>query len=134
MAKTYKPPFVQTPHDIAVSFVNGTGTTLQDVFVATSEGSRIDKLGITGNDSAGRVVQFYLNNGSTDFLAWTIAVPALSGSDGTTSSINAMNPAIVPWLTDGVLTLPTGWKLRAGMVVAVTAAKTLNIVGTGGDF
>lgn len=134
MALVWKPPFVQTPRVAALKLVNGTGTTITDVLAAGSLGTRIDKIGASSNDTAARVVQIYLTNGGVDYLLGSVSVSALAGNDGATAGANFLNTSINPLIVDGILTIPTGWTLRAAVTTAVTAAKTLTVWALGGDF
>lgn len=135
MAANTSPIFVLTANNKGITFVNADGTTLKDVFVAGTNGSRLASIAATTNDTSTNNVKIEIYDGSTAYWAGTVAVPTLSGTDGSTAAVNLLSLSMCPWLnSDGSLFLPTGWKVQVAPLVAVTTAKTLTLVALGADY
>ena len=135
MAANTSPIFVLTMNNKGVTFVNADGTSNKDLFVAGANGSRLASIAATTNDTSTNNVKISLYDGSTAWWAGTVAVPTLSGTDGSTAGVNLLSLSLCPWLnSDGSLTLPSGWKVQVAPLVAVTAAKTLTLVALGADY
>lgn len=136
MAKNFKPVFVLNAAIGAVSFANADSTNAKVIIAAqATEGTRVEKLLATSDDTSPRIMALELFDGSTAYVIGTITVGALSGTDGSAASVNLLNSVQSPWAaTDGSISLKPGWSLRARALVAITAAKKLSIVALGGDF
>ena len=117
-------------------FENADGTDIKDVITAGSDGTRIDHMFISSNDSSVHDATLYLNDGVNDIWLGTLSVAAGSAS-GTVNrtAVNAMDNTKLTML-DGDLKLfmKAGDKIRASMDVAVTAACTVFVVAVGGDY
>lgn len=101
---------------------------------ATGNGMVVASIAATSNDVANNV-DLYLNDGSTDWLVARVPLLANTGTDGSTPAENLLTQGtIVTWASsDGTFVLPSGWKLKAAVVTAVTAAKTVTLVALGGQ-
>lgn len=120
-----------------VQFVNATGTTITTILAAGADDTIIKSLNITSDEAATtRYVQLYIYDGTTNYLLDTIPVPALAGSDGTVISVDALRFAGLPLDAEGkkILPLKQGHTLKAAMLVAVTAAKTVTVIAIAEDF
>ena len=125
--------FTETPGLPAVAYVNGTGTALQNLTATTTKGVRITNILITTDDNVANDVKFYVNDGSSDHLVATIAVPVQSGDLSNTPGVSALNQDVWElknldsnnnWFFD----LPPTHILKANVNTVVTAAKTLTIL------
>ena len=103
--------------------------------VASGNGMLVAAAFCVSTDTANKVVQLFLNDGSTDVHIWSIPVPLLSGSDGATAGVNLFgNTTLLPGLaSDGSLAIPSGWKLRAAVTATLTSGKTVTVTTNGGS-
>jgi len=135
MAANVQPIFIDTPNLTEVTFVNADGTTPKTVFTAATDGSKLFSIACTSDDTSTRYAQVYIHDGTTAYLIGTVPVTTLAGTDGIVPAVNLLDPAYVAGLDrDGELFLPTGYTVRVGPSVAITAAKTMTIVGVGGNY
>ena len=135
MAANTSPIFVLTIKNKGVTFVNADGTSNKDIFVAGANGSRLAAISAVTTDTSANLVKLYAYDGSTAYQIGDITVAAASGTDGSTASVNLLSLSMLPFLnSDGSITLPSGWKIQAGVTTAVTAAKTLTLVALGADY
>lgn len=103
---------------------------------ATGNGLLIAAVSAISDDTSARLVQLFLNDGTTDFLIGTVNVPAASGTDGANGGIGLLsNVSLVPLSSssNGDIAIPAGWKLRAATTTAVTSGKTVTVVALGGN-
>jgi hypothetical protein len=131
MAANTNPIFELIPISEGHQLVNGDGTTLQTILTAGAEGSRIDGIFISSDDTVDRNLAFYINNGATDFYIGNVAVPAGSGYTTVVrvDALATLKPAYLNFLV-----LHHAYLLKCGAVVAITAAKTVTVLAMGGDF
>jgi hypothetical protein len=128
-----------TANNKGVTFVNADSTTLKDIFVAGTNGSVVKNIAACTNDTSTNNVQLYFHDGSTAYLIGTIAVATLSGTNGTAASINLLTSGLLPITKydnagNKVIALESGQKIQAGVIAAVTSAKTLTITSFGEDY
>jgi hypothetical protein len=133
MAKTtslYIPQTVKTP---GVSLANADGTNWKDLYTAGADGALVKALSVTSTDTATQVVQYGIYDGSTVRVIGASPVVANAGTDGTAPSVDLMDLAMSPQLAidsngKGFLHLQGTYKLQVKSTVAVTAAKTIDVV------
>jgi len=135
MPPNTSPIFGLTPKNVAFTILPAGGTTKVDVFTAGASGGKCSAINVCSDDTATVNMQVFYHNGTAAFLLGTVPVPTLSGANGVVAAVNLLNPLYIPGLDqDGELLLPTGHKLQVAPLVAVTAAKTVNVVGMGYDY
>lgn len=140
MPVTSTPILPQTIRNGGTTFVNADGTTIKDVLTAGADGSIITALNVASTDTTARDIRFFLNNGSTDLLLCVVNVPISSGNTNAAAPVDVFRNANCPGLAfdangNRVLFLQAGYRLRAQMLVAVTAAQTISVVATShGDY
>ncbi len=146
MAKNQDVFFTKVPQVTAVKFLNADGATDVDgstntktICTAGSDDTIVKAIAITSSDSANRDVILFLNGSGTSYCIGIINVPLTSGFASSIAAVNGLGLTPCPWLQsdkDGnkFITLKTGWTLKAGMKVAVTAATTLTISVLSEDF
>lgn len=105
-------------------------TTSKTIITAdATNGSILTGISVTSDDSAARNLGLYIGLGGVDYLVGTIAVPALSGTDGATPAVNLLSLGSIPGLNpDGSLALPPGAIVRVASTATITAAKKITIV------
>ena len=140
MAVTSTPIYAQKIQSWAYQFVNATSTTKTAIAAAGSNGSQVTSMTIASTDTAAQNIIFYLYDGTTYHQLCEINVPANSGNaSNATGPVDVFRNLFFPGLQldpfgNKVLNIPSGWKLYGSMVVAVTAAKAIDVVAQGGDY
>ena len=131
MTANVNPIFELTPQCTGQTFVNADSTNLKTLFTSGAEGSRIDSIVVCSNDTAAMNLAFYIGDGAADYYIGNVVVPIGSGYT-TVVKVDALltlKPAF-----QNFLPLHHGYTLKANVVVAVTAAKTITVVVLAGDF
>jgi hypothetical protein len=113
-----------------VSFASGDTTTKKTIQTGGANGTRIDEIFISTNDTADVNLAFYINDGATDYYIGNVYVPTGSGYT-TEIRIDAI-ATLCPSL--GYLVLPYNYILKANCVATMTAAKITTVVAIGGDY
>src|SRR5574337_67883 len=131
MAANTSPIFVLTPKTAVQTFANADGTTKKTLYTAGANGARVLAINAVTSDTAANDVNLYIQSGG----AGTVAdiggkrVPASAGDvlASTTASVSLLDPVQLPGalLPDGSIQLGAGDILQAGVVAAVSTAKTL---------
>lgn len=130
-----RPIFPGTIKNVGLDIENGDGTTAQDLVTAGTDGSRINNISVTSNDTAAidLIVSYY--DGTTDFTIARVTIPIGAGTDGTTPPVSLLNNTDMPFLGDDLSYYLEGTdKLRIAAQTAVTAAKKIQVVATYGDY
>lgn len=130
MAANTTPIFPATPHIAAQTFANSDGTSEKTVITAGANGTLLQAIVISSNDTVDHTASFWLNDGTTDHYLGAVAVPHGSGYT-TVARVSAMG-TLAPFGT--TIQLPTSWLLKAAMDVAVTSADVVTILASGGDY
>jgi hypothetical protein len=138
MTANVSPIFVKNITAKGVTWTNSdAASTKKTVTPAVgAEGCRVHSLSICSDDTTSRDFQLFLNDGTTDFLLGTISAVTLAGTNSSNSAINILSKTtLLPWIaTDGSFLIPAGWVLKMMNVTQVTAAKTVTVVATCGDY
>ena len=140
MALSNVPVFVQTPNRGIYQYTNGNGTTAETLYTAATNGSKVTAIIATSTDTSNRTFNIFLHNGSTSYLLATAIVPASSGLDGSTPSVNCLNSGLIPGLpvdNDGqqYLFLVSGDTIQVQLTTSsVTSGKFVNFYAVAGDF
>jgi hypothetical protein len=111
-------------------FTSADTTAKKTIFTFDTDGSRIDSIMCSTNDTTAVNLAFYLATGGTDYYIGNVNLPIGAGYT-TVARVDAMT-TLAPLL--GYLMAPTGATLKVNCVATMTAAKTTDIVPMGGDF
>jgi hypothetical protein len=130
MAANTSPIFSLAPFGTGAQFTSTDTTTKKTLYTGGTNGSRIDQINVCTNDTAAVNLQFYLNDGTTDFYLGYVNIPAGSGYPSV-AKVDAL-PTLCPNL--GYLVLKSGAILKAACNATMTAAKTTDVCVIGGDF
>jgi hypothetical protein len=160
MAVTATPIFAQTANAGAMNAILSTamattvafdgttaaGTAQALCYTAGANGSRIDQIQVrfastngaaASGTSAATVIRFWINNGSANTTAGNnaflgeVALPATAVTAAGTSA----NPVYSIPVPVGGLNLPAGYKIYAGMTVAIGGtAIAAAVITLGGDY
>jgi hypothetical protein len=131
MPANTSPIFVLTPHNEGQQFVNADGTAKKTLYTPGANGSRIDRILITSNDTATVTLLFYVTVGGTDYHLGDVQITTLQGYDAALG-VDALQTLLRNLGGAGVL--PSGHVLKAAAKTAVTAAKVVDVYVAGGDF
>ena len=132
MASNFDPVFALTPALVGATFVAADTTTKKNLITGGTNSTRIDSIFCCSNDSADENLAFYINDGSTDYYIGNVPVPAGSGYTNTIR-VEALK-LLGAYCLGNALVLKSGHILKCNSVATVTAAKTITVVATGGDF
>lgn len=112
------------------TFASGDTTTKKTLVTAGSDGTRIDSIMCSTDDTAAVNLAFYITIGGTDYYIGNVVVPIGSGytTVARVDAISTLAPAL------GYLALPASALLKCNCVATMTTAKTTTVVPMGGDF
>lgn len=129
MANT-SPIFELTPTVKGVQFTSADTTSKKNVQTGGTNGTRVDSIMVSTNDTATVNLAFYINDGSTDFYIGNVVVAAGSGytTVARVDAISTLSPIL------GYLVLPANYILKCNCVATMTAAKTTDVAAMGGDY
>jgi hypothetical protein len=139
MAKSTDLNFTQTLKLSGAKITPTETTTLVTLFTAGSEDAVVKSINVQSTDTAARVVQLWVNNGSADFLIGAVNIPLRSGDNGTAAAVDLLGGTLLPSLpydSNGkrILPLPAGYILKVNSQATVTAAKQITFVCMAEDF
>ena len=117
------------------SISDTTGTSLITLVTAGSNGTRIDSISATSDDTVDAILTIYHSDGTTDFILGTLTVSAGSGTDGSTPSVDILNQTDLPFLRDDLaLYLENGHSLKLGVSAVLSTGKKIDFVSICGDY
>jgi hypothetical protein len=130
MAAGISPIFEAAVRILAASLAIGDTTVAKSVGTIGANGTRIDSIMCSTNDTAAVNLAFFINDGSTDFYIGVVNLPI--GTGYTTVARAEAMATLAPIL--GYLVIPTGYTLKVGCVATMTTGKITTVVGQGGDY
>lgn len=130
MTQNISPIFELTVTQKGVQFTSADASNKKSIQTGGANGTRIDAIFCSTNDTSAVNLAFYINDGATDFYIGNVNLPIGSGYT-TVARVEAMR-TLSPQL--GYLVLPNGYILKANCVATMTAAKTTDILAMGGDY
>jgi hypothetical protein len=130
MTANKEPIFELIPIDKGLQFTSADTTTKKTLVTGDTDGTRIDSIMCSTNDTAAVNLAFYINDGGTDFYIGNVNLPIGSGYT-TVARVEAL-ATLAP--QTGYLWLPSGYTLKCNCVATMTAAKTTDVVAMGGDY
>lgn len=139
MAKTTNLNFTQSIKLTQATIVNADSTTKKTLFTAGANDSVVKSLHAISDDTAAKVVNVYVNDGTTDNYIGAVTVPITSGFTGAIAAVDLLNGTLFPNLpydANGkrVLPLPAGYVVKVSVQAAVTAAKTIYVTCMAEDY
>ncbi len=130
-----RPIFPDTIKNAALDIENADSTTAQDLLTAGTNGSRINSISVTSNDTADIDLIINYNDGTTDYGIGRVTIPVGAGTDGSTPPVSILNIIDMPFLAEDLSYYLQGTnKITIAAVTAVTAAMTIQVVATYGDY
>jgi hypothetical protein len=139
MAKSTNLNFTQNLKLSGVKILPADTTTLKTLFTAGTDDSVVKSINVQSTDTAARVVNLYVNDGTTDFLIGSVNVPLSSGNTGTAATIDLLGGTLMPSLpydANGkrILPLPAGDSLKVSSKTTITAATEITFVCMAEDY
>lgn len=113
-----------------VQFTSADTTSKKTISTGGTNGTRIDTIMCSTNDTSAVNLAFYLATGGTDYYIGNVNLPLGSGYTTVTriDAITTLSPLL------GYLVVPNGATLKVNCVATMTAAKTTDVVPMGGDY
>lgn len=130
MPANTSPIFELTPTQKGITIASGDTTSKQSIQTGGTNGTRIDAIFCSTDDTTTVNLAFYINDGATDFYIGNVNLPIGSGYT-TVARVEAL-AVLAPAL--GYLVLPPSYVLKVNAVATMTAAKTTTVVAMGGDY
>lgn len=111
-------------------FTSADTTAKKSLQTGGTNGTRIDSIMCSTNDTTTVNLAFYINDGATDFYIGNVNLPIGAGytTVARVDAISTLSPIL------GYLVLPSGYILKVNCVATMTAAKTTDIAAMGGDY
>ena len=130
------PVFVQTPKIVSIQMT--ASTSAQPIFTAGTAEKIVAVLVTSSEATLARVISLSYTRGGTTFTLTSASVPAKSGTDGVTTTIDLLSSVLIPGLpidNDGqrYFFLQNGDVLNATSSTAPTAA-AIHVTGIYADF
>jgi hypothetical protein len=112
------------------TFAIGDTTTKKTLVTAGTNGTRIDSIMVSTDDTSAVNLAFYITISAVDYYIGNVNVPAGSGY----TTISRVDAVATLGPTTGYVALPAGALLKCNCVATMTTAKTTTVVPSGGDF
>jgi hypothetical protein len=130
MAANTSPIFELTPLFDGVTLTDADTTVAKLVATGGTDGTRIDALMCSTNDTATVNLKWFIDAGGADLYLGNVNLPIGAGYT-TVARVDAIS-TLAPTL--GYLWLPPAAELKVGCVATMTNAKTTTVVVMGGDY
>lgn len=135
MANTSVAFQIQPLNGTPVTFTSADTTSEKTVWTAGANGSLIDSIAVTSDDTSAVILVLSINNLTTSYKIGELSIPAGAGTDGSTPAVNLLSQTAMPFLQrNGGLPIQGTYKLNVNAKVTMTAAKTLTITPIGGNY
>lgn len=140
MAITATPSLPQAPKNYKVQILPADTTTLKTVATGGANGTKISALMASSSDTAARDVTWGITTGAVFFPLGTVTIPITAGQIAATPAVNLFDLTKSPGLpidSDGnpfIFLSSASDTLQAKSLVAVTAAKEIDLTAIGADF
>lgn len=139
MAKNSVTFFTKDLRAVPSNILDTDGVTAKQIFLPSLEGSRVDAIVISSDDTVARTVLLQINNGGTISKLGHIAVPAFAGTNGSVAVVSGLNRGNLPWLKidsngNPYINLNSGMNLEAKMLGALSAGKRIDITVLGANY
>lgn len=134
-----KPFFFDVPKVSNAEIANADASNLKTVVTGALNGTKVNSLTLTSDDTAARDVQFGVTQfGGSFFPLGTVTVPITAGTIAATPAVNALNRTACPGLpldSDGnsYLLLESGDTFQIKALTTVTATTKIYATAIHGD-
>lgn len=146
MAYSFNSYYPQAQHIPALgngvqTIANSDGTTIKALFVAGTNGSRIEFISAISTDTAIQYLNFYRTISSVNYGIGNLAIPLASGTQATATvtAVDVLRSLNLPYLNQDsngnrYLTLAPGETLSIGTTGTVTSGKTITLTCQAEDY
>jgi hypothetical protein len=139
MAKSQALNVTQNIKTPGVSFVNADGAANKTIVTAGVNDSVVKSIMVTSSDTAVVNLKVSVSDGVTSRIIGVVAVAIASGTNGAAASVDLLNAASLPGLPldqngKRILPLQAGYLVQVAPLVAVTAAKNVDVVAVVEDY
>lgn len=139
MAVTATPVFPQAVKNYTQTIAPGDTTTVKSLAAAGTNGTKIDALLVTSNDTANRDLVLYATISATNYPLGIVQIPLTAGTVNSVPTVDVLRSAQIPGLAydafgNKILYLASGTTLSVAAGTTVTTAKQLTIFAQGADF
>jgi hypothetical protein len=139
MAKSQALNVTQNIKTPGVSFVNADGVANKTIVTAGVNDSVVKSIMVTSSDTAVVNLKVSVSDGVTSRIIGVVAVAIASGTNGAAASVDLLNAASLPGLPldqngKRILPLQAGYLVQVAPLVAVTAAKNVDVVAVVEDY
>jgi len=112
------------------TFASGDTTSKKTIATGATDGTRIDSIMCSTDDTSAVNLAFYIEVSGTDYYIGNVNLPIGSGytTVARVEALTYLSPSL------GYLVLPNGSDLKCNCVATMTAAKTTTVVAMGGDY
>jgi len=133
---------VQTPKCTPARIIDSDSTNLVTLFTAGADGSKIQAIMATTDETVARTLKLWLTRSSVDYLLGAVSIPIGAGNTGSVAGVDVLRggPSVLrkglPIDNTGqpYLQLESGDTLRANVTSTVTLGKIIHIVTIGANF
>ena len=128
--------FTSEHFEQTATFSNAGGTTRRNLVSSSAHDRRIYGIEATSTDGTARTLSINLNDGTTNYLLYTISVLANSGNSTSVAAQDLFMDTFIQGIflrtadSEGIsyyFNLPAGWSINGAFSVAPTAGSTINI-------
>lgn len=132
--------FPQTIKAWAVQILPADGTNTKTLVTGGANGSIVESINVSTNDSAGAQTLFLgMNNGTTSFEMGAFNIPTNAGNVSGTAAVDLLRVGNVPGLPvdangNYVIFVPNGWTLYVQASAAVPTSDNITAVAMGADY
>lgn len=131
------PIFPQTIVDFSTILVNANGVATVAFVAGGTNGTKIESMVATSNNTTDLGLDVWVNNGGADTLLAAVYVPANSGALTPNSAVNVLSN--VPGLASDAngnkyIYVASGTTLKVSSNVAVAAGKAMGVWASGGNY
>ena len=130
MAAGTSPIFEAAPLAKGVQFTSADTTSKKTLVTGGTNGTRVDGVYCSTNDTTAVNLAFYIGTGGTDYYIGNVNLPIGAGYT-TVPRVEALS-TLAPFL--GYIWLASGDTLKCNCVATMTGAKTTDVVSQHGDY
>jgi hypothetical protein len=130
MAANTSPIFELAPFTKGDTLTSADTTVAKILVTGGTNGTRIDSLKCTTDDTAAVNLRFYIDNGGADLYLGVVALVAGAGytTEAAVDGMTTLSPTL------GYLVLAPASELKVSCLATMTAAKITTVLAQGGDY
>lgn len=132
--------FPQKPKSYKVQILPADASSLKTIATGSADGTKINALIVTSNDTTARDVTFGITKSATFYPLGTVSIPITAGQIAATPAVNLLDLTKVPGLpidSDGnpyIFLSDANDTLQIKSLTTVTTAKEIDVNAFGSDW